>query len=197
MSERVGEISIDAGAPALRGTLGWRDAFWLASGVPALVLFSIGGIAATVGTPSYLVWSLSVLLGFIQAFTYAEIAGIFPSKSGGASIYGAAAWIRYGKVIAPLSVWCNWLAWVPVLAIGCGIAAGYILTALAPFTPALLTFELKIADLSALKDGLALRVNATFAVGAALLLLVFAVQNRGVLRSSRGSSVLRCWCLYC
>jgi amino acid transporter len=190
MSERVGEISIDAGAPALRGTLGWRDAFWLASGVPALVLFSIGGIAATVGTPSYLVWSLSVLLGFIQAFTYAEIAGIFPSKSGGASIYGAAAWIRYGKVIAPLSVWCNWLAWVPVLAIGCGIAAGYILTALAPFYPALLTFELKIADLSALKDGLALRVNATFAVGAALLLLVFVVQNRGVLRTAQFQRVI-------
>ena len=29
--------------------IGWKDAFWVASGVPALVLFSIGGIAATVG----------------------------------------------------------------------------------------------------------------------------------------------------
>src|SRR6186997_1200698 len=82
----------------LRREIGWHDAFWLASGVPALVLFSIGGIAATVGTPSYIVWPLSVLLGFIQSFTYAEIAGMFPSKSGGASIYGAAAWIRYGKL---------------------------------------------------------------------------------------------------
>jgi len=187
MSERVAGVDE---APALRGTIGWRDAFWLASGVPALVLFSIGGIAATVGTPSYLVWSLSVLLGFVQAFTYAEIAGMFPSKSGGASVYGAAAWIRYAKVIAPFSVWCNWLAWAPVLAIGCGIAAGYILTALAPADSAVRTFELKIADLSALKDGLAVRINAIFLIGAALLLLVFAVQNRGVLRTAQFQTVI-------
>jgi hypothetical protein len=34
----------------LHRVIGWKDAFWVASGVPALVLFSIGGIAATVGT---------------------------------------------------------------------------------------------------------------------------------------------------
>jgi hypothetical protein len=31
----------------LHRVIGWKDAFWVASGVPALVLFSIGGIAAT------------------------------------------------------------------------------------------------------------------------------------------------------
>ena len=41
----------------LHRVIGWKDAFWVASGVPALVLFSIGGIAATVGTPSVLVWT--------------------------------------------------------------------------------------------------------------------------------------------
>src|SRR3982074_3820481 len=121
-------ITEAVGERTLHRTIDWKKTFWIASGVPALVLFSIGGIAATVGTPSYIVWPLSVLLGFVQAFTYAEIAGMFPSKSGGASVYGAAAWIRYSKLIAPLSVWCNWLAWTPVLSIGCGIAAGYILT---------------------------------------------------------------------
>ena len=70
-----------------------------------------------------------MLIGFIQSFTYAEIAGLFPNKSGGASVYGAAAWLHYGKFIAPLSVWCNWLAWTPVLSLGCAIAAGYILNA--------------------------------------------------------------------
>jgi len=83
MSEHAANVRMDGAEPALRRDIGWRDAFWLASGVPALVLFSIGGIAATVGTPSYVVWPLSVLIGFVQAFTYAEIAGIFPSKSGG------------------------------------------------------------------------------------------------------------------
>jgi amino acid transporter len=169
----------------LRREIGWQDAFWLASGVPALVLFSIGGIAATVGTPSYVVWPLSVLLGFVQSFTYAEIAGMFPTKSGGASVYGAAAWIRYGKIFAPLSVWCNWLAWTPVLAIGCGIAAGYILNRIAPANSPLRAYELTFLDLSALKSGLTLRINATFIVGALLLLVVFAIQNRGVWLTAR------------
>jgi amino acid transporter len=177
--------SVEEAPGALRREIGWHDAFWLASGVPALVLFSIGGIAATVGTPSYIVWPLSVLLGFIQSFTYAEIAGMFPSKSGGASIYGAAAWVRYGKLFAPLSVWCNWLAWTPVLAIGCGIAAGYIINGVGPAGSALRGFELRLLDLSALKSGLKLRIDATFIVGALLLLLVFAIQNRGVWLTAR------------
>jgi amino acid transporter len=116
----------------LHRAIDWRGAFWVASGVPALVLFSIGGIAGTAGKVAFLVWIVSMLMGFIQAFTYAEIAGLFPSKSGGASVYGAAAWVRYSKLIAPLSVWCNWIAWSPVLSLGCSIAAAYILNALAP-----------------------------------------------------------------
>lgn len=177
-------------APTLRRDIDWRDAFWVASGVPALVLFSIGGIAATVGTPSYIVWTVSVLFGFIQAFTYAEIAGLFPEKSGGASIYGAAAWVRYSKIVAPLSVWCNWLAWTPVLAIGCGIAAGYILTSLFPADAAIRTWGITLLDLSALKKDLAVRINSTFVIGAILLLITFAIQRGGILRAARVQMVI-------
>ncbi len=120
-----------AGSELVR-SIDWRGAFWVASGVPALVLFSIGGIAGTSGNVAFLVWMASMCMGFIQSFTYAEIAGLFPNKSGGASVYGASAWVRYSKLIAPLSVWCNWLAWTPVLSLGCSIAAAYILNALGP-----------------------------------------------------------------
>jgi amino acid transporter len=125
-------VRTNPAAGELVRSIDWRGAFWVASGVPALVLFSIGGIAGTTGKVAFLVWAASMLMGFIQSFTYAEIAGLFPSKSGGASVYGAAAWLRYSKLIAPLSVWCNWLAWTPVLSLGCSIAAAYILNALAP-----------------------------------------------------------------
>jgi amino acid transporter len=181
------------GTPQSQGlhrAIGWKDAFWVASGVPALVLFSIGGIAATVGSPSWLVWAISVTFGFLQAFTYAEIAGLFPNKSGGASIYGAAAWVRYSKLIAPLSVWCNWLAWTPVLAIGCGIAAGYILNALFAPEAAIRTFEVRLLDLGFLKEGLALRLNATFFIGAVLMLISFAIQHRGILGTARVQTIV-------
>jgi len=116
--------------------LDWRGAFWVAAGVPPLVLFSIGGIAGTTGKLAFLVWIISMIMGFLQSFTYAEMAGMFGNKSGGTSVYGATAWLRYSKLIAPLSVWCNWFAWSPVLSLGCAIAAGYILNALFPIPAA-------------------------------------------------------------
>ncbi|GLY66384.1 APC family permease [Amycolatopsis taiwanensis] len=171
-------------------TISWTGAFWIASGVPALVLFSIGSIAATIGTPSVLVWALSVFFGLIQSFTYAEIAGMFPQKSGGTSVYGAMAWVPYSKFVAPVSVWCNWLAWSPVLTIGAGLAAGYLLTALFPADAAINTWSVTLLDLGFLKDGLAVRFNAQFLIGAALLLLVFALQHHGVLRAARVQMVV-------
>ncbi len=128
--------STSSNSGELHRALDWKGAFWVAAGVPPLVLFSIGGIAGTTGKLAFLVWILSMIMGFLQSFTYAEIAGMFGNKSGGASVYGATAWLRYSKFIAPLSVWCNWFAWSPVLSLGCAIAAGYILNALAPIPAA-------------------------------------------------------------
>ena len=121
-----------AGAGELQRTIDWTGAFWVASGVPALVLFTIGGIGGVTGKLAALVWFVSMCMGFIQSFTYAEIAGLFQNKSGGAPIYGATAWLRYGKVFAPLSVWCYWFAWSPVLGFGSYVAAQYILNAVGP-----------------------------------------------------------------
>ena len=197
----------------LHRNIDWRGAFWVASGVPALVLFSIGGIAGTTGTLAFLIWTASMIMGFLQSFTYAEIAGLFPNKSGGASVYGATAWLRYSKFIAPLSVWCNWFAWSPVLSLGCSIAAAYILNALAPVplfteaspevaayiaanagtsaadaaaavtaaaTPAIRNWTLYSHTLGPVSFSL----NATFWIGAVLMLLTFAIQHRGILSTA-------------
>ena len=125
-------MSDTSGSGQMVRALDWKGAFWVAAGVPPLVLFSIGGIAGTTGKLAFLVWIISMIMGFLQSFTYAEMAGMFGNKSGGTSVYGATAWLRYSKLIAPLSVWCNWFAWSPVLSLGCAIAAGYILNALFP-----------------------------------------------------------------
>lgn len=199
-----------AAGSKLHRSINWTGAFWVASGVPALVLFSVGGIAGNAGKLAFLIWTVSMILGFLQSFTYAEIAGLFPNKSGGASVYGAAAWVRYSKLVAPLSVWCNWIAWTPVLSLGCSIAASYILMALAPqpaaTSPAVLDWlathgaalQMTSADktaaaIAALSPSIrswtlfqttlgpvSLSLNAAFFIGAALMLGVFAVQHRGV-----------------
>lgn len=229
------------GSGSLHRTLDWRGAFWIAAGVPPLVLFSIGGIAGVAGQAAFVVWIVSMIMGFLQSFTYAEMAGMFGNKSGGASIYGATAWLRYSKVVAPLSVWCNWFAWSPVLSLGCSIAAGYILNALfaipaadsqlvldwvatngAQFTetsqavvdylaanagttvpdaiaavstsaaiealtPAVRTWE----GLQVVIPGLGtLHFNATFVVGLILMLIMFAIQHRGIASTAKAQKTL-------
>ena len=221
--------------------LDWRGAFWIAAGVPPLVLFSIGGIAGTTGKLAFLVWMISMVMGFLQSFTYAEIAGMFSNKSGGASVYGATAWLRYSKFIAPLSVWCNWFAWSPVLSLGCVIAAGYILNALFPIpaadsqavidwvtanaaqftaqTQAVVDYmaaNAGVAEADAIKavatqagvaaltpavrvweafsvavPGLGmLKFNSTFVIGAILMLIIFAIQHRGIASTAAAQKVL-------
>lgn len=221
---------IDIGDKRVR-VLDWKGAFWVAAGVPPLVLFSIGGIAGTTGKLAFLVWIISMIMGFLQSFTYAEIAGMFGNKSGGASIYGATAWLRYSKFIAPLSVWCNWFAWSPVLSLGCVIAAGYIINAFFPIpaadsqavlnwisahaasitvdsprvaeyiaahagttpddavkvvlstdavaalTPAVRNWSLLSFSIPFLATA---KINATFFIGATLMLIIFAIQHRGI-----------------
>jgi amino acid transporter len=224
-------MTIETGSGQMVRALSWSGAFWVAAGVPPLVLFSIGGIAGTTGKLAFAVWIISMIMGFLQSFTYAEMAGMFGNKSGGTSVYGATAWLRYGKLIAPLSVWCNWFAWSPVLSLGCAIAAGYILNALFPIPladsqPVLdwvtanignytaetaavvqhMTDNAGTAVEDAIKavaaaDGVAaltpafrlweaasvevpylgtLRVNSTFVIGVALMLVILLIQERGI-----------------
>ena len=179
-----------AKSAGLERGIDWTGAFWVASGVPPLVLFSIGGVSATVGKLSWVIWIASIAMGFIQSFTYAEIAGLFPNKSGGTSVYGAIAWVRYGKLIAPISVWCNWFAWSPVQAIGSGLAAGYILNGLFAPDSIINTWQLTLLDLGGIRSGLSLRINAVFVLGAVILIAVKLIQDGGILRSANTTKIL-------
>src|SRR5450631_4924570 len=186
--EVIGAASDKSGG--LERGIDWTGAFWVASGVPPLVLFSIGAVAATVGKLSWAIWMLSIAMGFIQSFTYAEIAGLFPNKAGGTSIYGAIGWVRYGKLIAPVSVWCNWFAWSPVQATGSALAAGYILNGLFAPDSIINTWQLTLLDLGSLKTGLSLRINSTFVLGAVILLAIKFIQDGGILRSANTTKIL-------
>ena len=179
----------------LRRQLDWKDAFWASSGVPAGVLLTMGGIATVIGQPSWVIWIASIFMGFIQSFIYAEIAGLYPNKSGGASVYGAAGWLPYGKFIAPISVWCNWLAWSPVLALGTSLAAGYVMASLFPADAAIRTWQLQLLDLGFIRDGLTMRINFVALIGAAFLLLTFALQHHGAARAANFQKVLGLVCM--
>lgn len=194
----MGQVAAASGMTeqaALKRQLSWADAFWASSGVPAGVLLTMGGIAATIGQPSWVVWIVSILMGFIQSFVYAEIAGLYPHKSGGASVYGAAAWLPYGKFIAPISVWCNWLAWSPVLALGTSLGAGYVMASLFAPDAAINSWEIHLFDLGFVREGLHLRINAVSLIATGFLLLTFALQHHGAARAATAQKILGLVCL--
>jgi amino acid transporter len=93
------DMSDAASSGQMVRALDWRGAFWVAAGVPPLVLFSIGGIAGTTGKLAFMVWIISMIMGFLQSFTYAEMAGMFGNKSGGTSVYGATAIVRLVQLV--------------------------------------------------------------------------------------------------
>ncbi len=180
---------------ALQRQLTWVDAFWASSGVPAGVLLTMGGIATIIGQPSWVIWIVSILMGFVQSFVYAEIAGLYPHKSGGASVYGAAAWLPYSKFIAPVSVWCNWLAWSPVLALGTSLGAGYVMTSLFAPNAAINVWNVNLLDLGLIREGLHLRVNMVSIIAAGFLLLTFALQHHGAARAAAAQKIIGLVCL--
>ena len=192
----IGEASTAVGAaPTLRRQLTWVDAFWASSGVPAGVLLTMGGIATVIGQPSWVVWIASILMGFMQSFVYAEIAGLYPQKSGGASVYGAAAWLPYSKFIAPISVWCNWLAWSPVLALGTSLGAGYIMASLFAPDAAINTWQVPLLSLDFIREGLHLRVNLVSIIASLFLLLTFVLQHHGAARAAAAQKIIGLVCL--
>jgi amino acid transporter len=174
----------------MRRDLSWVGAFFVAAGVPALVLFQMGGVSGITGPVAVLAWTVSVLIGFVDAFTYAEIAGLHPKKSGGTAVHGATAWIRYIKPTAAISLWCNWLAWTPVLAIGAGLGASYLLSIFYAPDSTVMTWQWTIVNLDFLKEGLVLRINAVFIVGAFIILAVWNIQHYGILRTARVQTIL-------
>ncbi len=176
--------------PRMRRDVNWLQVVFIAAGSPALVMFNLGGLAAVTGTISPLIWAVSVILGFLELFVYAEIAGLHPSKSGGTAVHGATAWVRYSKIVAPMSIWANWLAWSPILAIGSGLASGYLLSIFIPADHPINTWKITLLDLGWLQPDLTVRINAQFIIGTIIMVAVWSVQHTGILRTARAATIL-------
>jgi amino acid transporter len=181
---------LDDAAGGMKRAINWVDAFWISSGASTIVLLSIGSIAATIGTPSWLVWLVSTVIGFVQLFIYAEMSGMFPNHSGGASVYGAIAWRKYGKILAPICVWCNWLGWTPVLALGASLVGSYVVSTFFPADSSFATFSMTLLDLSAILPGITFKITSPILIGAVTLLISFYLQHSGILRMARTQFLL-------
>jgi len=69
---------------------------------------------------------LSVVIGMLMAFVFAEIASMFPEKTGGIPIFASVAYRKYTPLVGPVVTWGYWFAWSPVLAINGLLVGGYV-----------------------------------------------------------------------
>lgn len=137
MSETNVESASHAGnshdSHSLERSIDWKQGLAIASGVPLLILPSLGYFPMWVAAAAIIVWGLSVLQGFMQNLAYAEMATTFSKASG---LPGFAQHVfktenyngKYdkGKLIGGFSAWSYWFAWNPVLAIFAILVGSYL-----------------------------------------------------------------------
>ena len=109
--------------------MSWWDGFMIALANPGFLLAALGGSIGALGTlGAMVIWTVSVLLGALQNNIYAELACMFPHRSGGITVYAHEAWRRYTTLVGPLAAFGYWFAWSSVLSIS-GLIAGTLIVA--------------------------------------------------------------------
>jgi amino acid transporter len=107
----------------------WWDGFVVALANPGFLIASLGGSIGALGTAgAFILWTISIILGSLQNNIHAELAAMFPSKSGGIALYAHEAWRKYLTVIGPLATFGYWIGWSVVLSIN-GFVAGSLIQA--------------------------------------------------------------------
>ena len=109
--------------------MSWWDGFMVALANPGFLIAALGASIGALGTTGAVVlWLISVLIGALQNNVYAELATMFPNKTGGIAVFAHEAWRKYFTLVGPLATFGYWFAWSSVLAIS-GLIAGTLVQA--------------------------------------------------------------------
>src|SRR5215217_6876120 len=146
----------------------WWDGFVVALANPAFLIASLGASIGALGTGgAFILWSISITLGALQNNIHAELASMFPNKSGGVALYAHEAWRKYLTLIGPLATFGYWIGWSVVLSVN-GLVAGTLIQA----------EFFSSADWST--SGAGFDLTLPIVLGAALIVVVWAFNVFGV-----------------
>jgi amino acid transporter len=114
---------------SLLKAMSWWDGFVVALANPGFLIAALGGSIGALGTGGAVVlWSISICLGAMQNNIHAELACMFPNKSGGIALYAHEAWRKYLTIIGPIASFGYWIGWSVVLSIN-GLVVGTLVQA--------------------------------------------------------------------
>jgi amino acid transporter len=109
--------------------MSWEDGFVVALANPGFLIAALGGSIGALGTGgAFILWSISICFGALQNNIHAELASMFPNKSGGVALYAHEAWRKYLTLIGPVATFGYWIGWSVVLSIN-GLVAGTLIQA--------------------------------------------------------------------
>lgn len=163
---------------ALARTVSWKQGMFIALGVPLLILPSIYDVSTIVWGLCIVVWTVSVLQGFVQNLAYGEMVTLFPNATG---LPGCAQAVftdpdgnkgRTGKLIGAFCAWCYWFAWCPVVAIFTMMIGDYLVQ----------MFSLDVSGWTA--------VGMYMAVGIAVVSLMYVLGTRGLEGGAKVGTIL-------
>jgi amino acid transporter len=121
----MAEVAVDE--RRLLKTLRWWDGVVIGMANPGFLLVGLAfSILALGGLWATIIWTISAIIGALQAYVYAEPAAMFPDKPGGLSVYAREGWRKYFSLAGPIAVFGYWFAWSRVLAVY-GIFVGLLL----------------------------------------------------------------------
>lgn len=107
----------------------------IASGVPVLVLLSMGPVAGLAGPPAVLVWAVSAAMGFCMALAFVELAASRPYLTGGIGVLAASVLTPRSRLLGLTSQWSYWFGWSPALAINGALVGTYLHDIFLPGAP--------------------------------------------------------------
>ena len=118
----------------LRKTIRWIDGVALGGlAVPGFLYASLGASVAALGAMgAVIVWTISALIGYFQNNLIAELALLFPTRSGGMSIYASEGLKRYWSWAGSFVVWGYWFAWSSAIAVNAVLVGDYLQATVLP-----------------------------------------------------------------
>jgi amino acid transporter len=113
----------------LEKTLRWPDGVVLTFGLTAGLFTSIGYTIGALGAwTAIAIWVATCVVALLQNFVYAEMALMFPEKSGGISVYAHEGWRQRFSPAGPIAANGYWMGWSLTLAV-VGLTVGSLIQA--------------------------------------------------------------------
>src|SRR5579863_6596051 len=113
----------------LRRETNWVGAFVIGLAGTILVTGVTGPVDAGLGPMAVPVFFITAFMGVLLCFFLAELAAMFPERTGGSPTYAYPAFLKWPRLaghVNSFTSWAYWLGWAPVVSVNMLLVGTYI-----------------------------------------------------------------------